>query len=275
MTIEKLPLEPDTLGPAGPPVVVRRSSTSFEDLGISPDGMTLATRTVGRVEDLCLVSTDGQKLRRLTHDEFRNRGPAFTADGRRLVFYSNREGDYGTYSIAADGSGLARLTPGGSAFYLYPALSPDGRFFAASSFDARVAVFPLVAGTSGSLSVGPQVSEFESRWPWSWSRDGQRVLAAGPGPGGALEALLCTPEKRTCEGLGIRAYVALFAPDGRRVILTTTDGIRVLDLASRASRLIHPAPEGTLQRMALSPDGRALYFLRNVTESDIWVGTFK
>jgi serine/threonine protein kinase len=275
MTIEKLALEPGTLNPSGPPVVVRRSSTAFEDLEISPDGATLATRTVGRVEDLCLVSTDGQKLRRLTHDEFRNRGPAFTADGTRLVFYSSRDGDYGAYSIATDGSGLARLTPPKSPFYLYPALSSDGRFFAASSFDARVAVFPLVAGAGGSLAVGTPVSEFESRWPWSFSRDGVRLLVAGPGGDLLLEALVCTPAKKTCEDLGVRAYAGQIAPDGRKAVFSTADGIRVLDLASRQSRLILPAPEGTLQRIALSPDGRALYFLRNVTESDIWVGTFR
>jgi eukaryotic-like serine/threonine-protein kinase len=275
MTIEKLALEPGTLNPVGPPVVLRRSSTAFEDLEISPDGATLATRTAGRIEDICLVSADGQKLRRLTHDELRNRAPVFTADGKRLVFYSNREGDYGAYSISADGSGLSRLTPAKSPFYLYPALSPDGRFIAAASFDTRVAVFPLVAGSGGALSVGVQASELPSRWPWGWSREGTRLLAAGPGGELALEALLCTPEKKDCEDLGVRAYNAKFAPDGRKVVLSTPDGIRVLDLATRQSRLIHPAAEGTLQRIALSPDGRALYFLRNVTESDIWVGTFR
>ena len=74
MTIEKLALDPATHKPIGPPVVIRRSSITFDDLGISPDGETIATRTVGRTEDICLVSADGQKLRRVTHDEFRNRG---------------------------------------------------------------------------------------------------------------------------------------------------------------------------------------------------------
>ena len=275
MTVEKLSLDPAALAPTGPPVVLRRSSTSFEDLNVSPDGTTLATRTVGRVEDLCLVSTDGLKLRRLTRDTFRNRAPAFTADGRRLAFYSNREGDYGAYSIASDGSGLSRLTPAASPFYLYPALSPDGRYLAASSFDARVAVFPVAAGTGGSASAGASVAEFASRWPWGWSRDGSRLLAAGPGPGGDLEALLCTVATGKCENLGVRAYVALFSPDARKVVFSAADGIRVLDLAGRASRLILPAPEGTLQRLALSLDGKSLYFLRNVTESDVWVGTFQ
>jgi Tol biopolymer transport system component len=274
MTIEKLALDPRTLEPQGPPAVLRRSSTAFQDLTTSPDGATLATRTVGRLEDLCLVSTDGQRLRRLTHDEFRNRAPSFTADGARVVFYSTRDGDYGLYSIAADGSGLARLTPPKSPFYLYPALSPDGRFVAVASFDTRVAIFPLSV-KDGAPSAGPPVAELVSRWPWSWSPDGTRLLAAGPGGDLALEALLCTPGKKACDGLGLRAYVGQFAPDGRRALLSTPDGVRVLDLATKQSRLILSAAEGTLQRIALSPDGRALYFLRNVTESDIWVGTFR
>jgi Tol biopolymer transport system component len=286
MTVEKLALDPGTHTPIGPPVVIRRSSTSFEDLQISPDDGTLATRTVGRVEDLCLVSIDGQKLRHVTDDEFRDRAPVFAAGGSRLVFYSDRGGDYGVYSIATDGSGLSPLLPTGSAYYRYPTPSPDGRFLAVGARVARrVAVFPLVAGAGGSLSVGAQVLfEFESRWPWSWSRDSTRVLAAGPEFGWDLlklsaEVLLCTPEKKTCEGLGIRANFALFTPDGRSAILTAADGIRVVDLASRTSprtsRLIHPAPDGTLARIALSADGRSLYFLRNVTEGDIWVGTFR
>ena len=274
MTIEKLALDPRTLEPQGPPAVLRRSSIAFQDLTISPDGATLATRTVGRLEDLCLVSADGQRLRRLTHDEFRNRAPSFSANGARVVFYSTRDGDYGLYSIAADGSGLARVTPPGSRFYLYPALSPDGRFVAAASFDTRVAVFPLSV-KDGVPSAGEPVAEFASRWPWSWSPDSTRLLAAGPGGDLALEAHLCTPGKNSCESLGVRAYVGLFAPDGRRAVLSTPDGVRVLDLATKQSRLILPAAQGTLQRITLSADGRALYFLRDVTESDIWVGTFR
>ncbi len=283
MTIEKLTLDPGTHDSIGLPVVLRRSSTSFDDLVISPDGMTLATRTVGRNEDLCLVSVDGQKLRRLTRDEYRNRGPVFTPGGSRLVFYSSREGDYAIYSIAGDGSNVLPLTAEKSPYYFYPALSPDGRFLAAGRQGGRVAVFPLVTGAAGSSSLGAQVFEFESRWPWSWSRDSTRLLALGPGVDygfrAMAEAILCTPANQACEGLGIRANSGVFTPDGRSAILTTSDGIRVLDLAiragPRASRLILPAPDGTLMRIALSADGRSLYFLRNMTESDIWVGTFR
>ncbi|HEX7669507.1 MAG TPA: hypothetical protein VF395_07990, partial [Polyangiaceae bacterium] len=177
---------------------------------------------------------------------------------------------------AADGSGLSPLTPDGSAFFDNPALSPDGRFYAAAAgADSVLGVFPLTSGAGGSLSVGAKVTEFPSAEAWGWSRDSTQLLAGGPGGALARETLLCAPAKKTCENLGIRAYGAVFAPDGRSAVLTATDGIRVLDLASRASRLVYPAPEGTLRQIALAPDGRSLYFLRDVTEGDIWVGTFR
>ncbi|MEO8054090.1 MAG: protein kinase [Acidobacteriota bacterium] len=275
MSIEKLALEPGTLRAAGPPRIIRSSSTSFEDLNLSPDGSTLITRTVGRIEDLCLLPVDGGKLRRVTHDEFRNRGAVFTPDGKRLVFYSNRGGDYREFSVAVDGSGVQPVTPEGSPFYLYPAISRDGRFLAAASFDAKVAVMPLTAGPGGAPAAAAPLVQFGSRWPWAWSPDGRQVLAAGPGGENDLPAILCTIETKACRDLGIRAFSAQFAPDGRTAIFATPDGIRALDLAARVSRLVYAVPDGSVRRFAVSPDGRSLYFLRDVTEGDIWVGTFR
>ena len=275
MSIEKLALEPGTLRASGPARILRSSSTSFEDMNISPDGSTLATRTVGRIEDLCLLPVDGSKLRRVTRDAFRNRAPVFTPDGKRLVFYSNRGGDYREFSVAADGSGVQPVTPEKSMFYLYPAISRDGRFLAAASFDAKVTVMPLTPGPGGAPVAGAPIAEFDSRWPWGWSADGRQLLAAGTGGGNELPALLCTIETKTCQDLGIRAYSAGFAPDGRTAVFATPDGIRAVDLATRASRLVYAVPDGSVRRFAVAPDGRAVYFLRNVTEGDIWVGTFK
>ena len=46
-------------------------------------------------------------------------------------------------------------------------------------------------------------------------------------------------------------------------------------LASDVTELVYAVPDGSVRRFAVAPDGRALYFLRDVTEGDIWVGTFK
>ena len=275
MTIEKLALEPGTLRVMGSPSVLRRSSTTFEYLAVSPDGATLATRTIGRVEDLCLISADGLKLRRLTHDAFRNRAPAFTPDGNRLVFFSDRGGDYHVFSIAVDGSGIQPLSAEAPLFYTNPVPSPDGRFLAVSSFDLRLAVYPLSADPGGKLSTGLSLAEFPSSWVWAWSPESRRLLAAGPVPEALAPALLCSLETKKCENLGIKAFAAQFAPGGRTALFAAADGIRALDLATHASRLVFAIPDSSVEQIALAPDGRALYLLRNVTESDIWVGTFR
>ena len=275
MTIERLTLDPKTLEPQGPPVVLRRSSTAFEDIAISPDGATLATRTVGRVEDLCLISADGQKLRRLTHDGFRNRGPAFTTDGARVVFYSTREGDYG--DLFGRGRRQRRRAP-------HP---------------GQVALLPLSGDFPGREAPRGGVVRHEARHlpadreeRDSRRRRGRRPVRSPVGRGTGRPGAIASSRPvraassrsrrpsvrsrrspaRASDG---RAYFALFGPDGRRAVAATPDGIRVFDLATKQSRLVLPAEETTLTRIALSRDGRSLYFLRNVTESDVWIGTFK
>jgi serine/threonine protein kinase len=276
-TIEKLVLEPRSLVATGTPSVLRRSSEPFVSLSISPDGSTLATYTIGRVEDLCLISSDGLRLRRLTHDAFRNREPTFTADGKRIVFYSDRGGDYAAYSIAVDGSDVRPLTPKGSPFFTYPHVSPDGRFLAITSSDDKVAVYPLSAGQGGEPTTGPLIAEFSSRMAWAWSPDSRQLLAAAPAGQGLLRrVVLCSLETKKCEELGIGAFSGQFTPDGRTVLFAAADGIRALDLASRASRLLYAIPDSSVRlTIALSRDGRALFFLKDVTEADIWVGTFR
>ena len=53
--------------------------------------------------------------RRLTDDRFVDRVPRWTGDSTRMVFHSNRSGEYKVWSIDVDGEGLRRLetTSGG------------------------------------------------------------------------------------------------------------------------------------------------------------------
>jgi Tol biopolymer transport system component len=273
MTIERLTLDPATLRVTGGPVPVRRSSTLFDDLRVSPDGQTIATRTIGRAEDVCLLSADGRSLRRLTSDRFRNRRPVFTPDGRRVVFYSNREGAFRIFSIALDGSGLRPVTEPGSPQYLFPLVSPDGRLLAASSNDGRLTVRALSAGPDGApVATGPKVAEFPARFATGFSPDG-RFLIAGTGPGAG--GLLCSIETSQCEDLGLRNAAPQFTLDGRAIVFLRHDGLCALDLASRAARLVHPIADGDELRFTMSPDGRSVYLKRIESEADIWVGTFR
>ncbi len=126
MTIEKVTLDPADLSSAGPPVVLRRGSAMFLDLEISPDGSTLATRTQGAAENLCVLTADGSSLRQLTRDSFRNRWARWSPDGQRIFFYSNRSGAYGVWTIKPDGSDMTRV-PGAARSELGGARPVAGR----------------------------------------------------------------------------------------------------------------------------------------------------
>ncbi|RMH44342.1 MAG: hypothetical protein D6689_02615 [Deltaproteobacteria bacterium] len=131
----------------------------------SPDGRLIAfaaDRRAGQGSLLWTVRPDGTDLHRLTppvagawfvHD----RRPAWSPDGRRVVFASNRhvpgpghDADFDIYAIDADGGDLVRLTedPGVADD---PAFSPDGaRVFFTSTRDAtsayEVEIYVMPAG---------------------------------------------------------------------------------------------------------------------------------
>jgi Tol biopolymer transport system component len=56
------------------------------------------------------MGADGGHQRRLTDDPADDVSPRWSADGSKLLFVSNRDGDYEIFVMNADGSGLTQLT---------------------------------------------------------------------------------------------------------------------------------------------------------------------
>jgi Tol biopolymer transport system component len=78
-----------------------------------------------RNQDVYAIREDGTGLVNLTDHPAVDNQPAWSPDGSKLAFRSNRDGDPEIYVMAADGSGITRLT-----FHAgldgEPAWSPDG-----------------------------------------------------------------------------------------------------------------------------------------------------
>ena len=97
---------------------ITREPYDHEDPAWSPDGRKiLFTRLSGSVYsdgDVYVMNADGRGQRNLTpsltHPFATDTTPAWSPDGRRILFVSNRDGKGEVYVMNADGSGLRKLT---------------------------------------------------------------------------------------------------------------------------------------------------------------------
>ena len=72
------------------------------------------------------MDADGANVRRLTRSVGLDTRPAWSPDGKRIAFTTNRDGNYEIYGMNADGSGQRNLTnhPGQDN---YATWSPDSK----------------------------------------------------------------------------------------------------------------------------------------------------
>jgi Tol biopolymer transport system component len=128
--LERAPYDPDAERIAGPRKVLHRSADRLWQMELSSDGRWLAFGTSEPRERLYLLRTDGSERRKLVDDEFRNRGPTVSPDGRWVAYYSNRSGFYRIWAIRSDGTG-DRLVGGSFEEDVNdPSWGPQGGLFA-------------------------------------------------------------------------------------------------------------------------------------------------
>ena len=98
---------------------------------------------------------------------------AYSPDGRKIAFFSDRSGAYEVWVCNSDGSNSVQLTSCGG-IDNGPRWSPDGRTIAITVYDGRYQSIYLISANGGiprRLTSDPGV---EDKWP-SWSQDGQWI----------------------------------------------------------------------------------------------------
>ena len=97
------------------------------DPDIAPDGETLVFATTRNAEhpDIFLKNVQGSALTQLTGDPADDIQPRFSPDGRRVVFASNRAGNWDIWMINRDGTGLTQLSDDRTD-EVAPCWTPDG-----------------------------------------------------------------------------------------------------------------------------------------------------
>jgi WD40 repeat protein len=149
--------------------------------------------------DIYIAHSDGSGFRRIAGGPGVDSDTRFTADGKRIEFYSAPtpwdldSSDAGLYSVAVDGSDEHRLTLGAGMYN--PTPSPDGRYFA---FGKEGVLWTMDAGggdlrswrTPGNNSIG-----------FVWSTEAPRLFfLSSPVPGDAPWTIHVADLSRPDEG---------------------------------------------------------------------------
>lgn len=228
------------------------------------------------------MRADGSGEGRLTRDDdgdgstpaetFFQVEPAWSPDGKRIAFASQRSGRSHIYVMDADGSGTKQLTTGGHDD-VNPTWSPDGSRLA---FERDRTLWVMAADGTGARRFTRALGG-EERDP-SWSPDGKWVAYVYRKPGfTAREIWRVRPDGsggRELTKLNVNSTTPAWAPDSRRITFSSnandnryqvyeirSDGTGLRRLTFQPGEYFDPSwsPDGSL--LLLERDG--VVYVRN------------
>ena len=136
-----------------------------ESVTWTPDGKIVYASRTGENWDLWIANADGSDSRQLTADAFIDHQPSVSADGRYIVFQSNRSGARNLWRVDADGSNPKQLTEG-AYDDAAPVWSPDGRFVVFSSQrSGKWALWKVGADGGAPVPLSDQVAQLPAISP--------------------------------------------------------------------------------------------------------------
>jgi serine/threonine protein kinase len=280
--IQRLTLAPGFM-PSGDPSWVTTGSRVWANPDPSPDGDFVTYYS--RIEPeghLYISRADGTGQRQLTGDAFLDRMPRWAPDGKWISFFSNRSGRLQIWKIRSDGGELQPMTQF-SEELAYPLWSPDARRLAAVTIsqakrheafiiDATRPWNPQERQTLPPVPGSP--SPFTAT---SWSPDGQQMVgfsgSASPSSGVIVFALQTQRYERMTTNLG---EWPVWMADNRHVLMG--DGGKhfwLLDTKTKEARQVYSGGRDVLGPPRPTIDGRAIFYPRRVTESDIHLMTLR
>ena len=258
---------------------------------LSPDGKSVvyASKTVGNW-DLYLQRVGGKNPRNLTADSNADdTQPAFSPDGERIAFRSDRERG-GIFVMGATGESVKRLTD----FGFHPAWSPDGREVVFSTHNIEdpndrseersdVWIVNSATGEKRQLTgenVGdaaqPQWSPSGARIAyWSRRKGGQRDVFTISAAGGTPVAVTDDPDFD---------WNPVWSPDGKYLYFASDRGGQMNlwrvpieestgKVTGQPESLTTPSPYA--QHLSFSRDGRRAVYVSQVSSKNILKANFK
>jgi dipeptidyl aminopeptidase/acylaminoacyl peptidase len=246
---------------------VTAETRPFRGARLSPDGWSLAVTIQDTGSSLWLFDLRRSSWHRLTFTGDVD-SPAWTPDGRRIVYSSNAEGPPAIYAVPADGSAPpTRLSPPSTLLIDMPSVSPDGRValvgvqdarsddIYALSLDARRALEPFV--NTAASETSPAFSPSGQLVAYTSNESGRREVYVRRVAGGGRRWVVSTGGGATPRWR--RDERELFYLDGPRLMAVPVDPGGELTIG--APRLLFEEPalawsNADIARYDVTPDGQ-------------------
>jgi Tol biopolymer transport system component len=222
-------------------------------------GTASAELAFARSGDIWTIGADGERARLLLRRAY---SPAWSPDGSRLAFVSNRSGDEEIYIARPDGSGVARLTklPGAD---LSPAWSSDGRRLA---WSRNAEIWTMSASGAAKRRLVARVKPWHEHHSPAWHRT--TIVYSSTRVSAFNTELFRAPAQRltfTKGSDGVLGDDSMpdFTPDGRRIVFTSNRDrqaeIYVMNANGSGQKRLTRRP-GDDWAPDVSPDGALIAF---------------
>jgi Tol biopolymer transport system component len=269
------------------PTSVTRSPTSPtpESPAVSLEGRIAFSRYTYQFDnaDIYVMNADGTGVERLTDNPAYDVSPAWSPNGTRIAFASDRDGDYDLYVMNADGSGVERLAniPWHEAD---PAWAPDGETIAflfpvgdpssvpvkdiPQNFNDLPQIGVMNADGTGVSRLDSDREREYSSGP-SWSPDGTKIAFVRESGGMNTDIYIMNRDGTGVERLTddpAKEVAPEWSPDGTKIAFQSDrdDGheIYVMNADGTGAAKVTDSP-AMVALPSWSPDGTALAFINN------------
>jgi serine/threonine-protein kinase len=204
---------------------------------LSPDGTRIVFFSLDQENDLWIWDLGRARLTRLTLDPGQDWFPVWTPDGRRIVFSSNRGGQFNLWWQAADGTGTAERLTTSSHVQFVTGITPDGTAVVFNEATPTMGFDLLQLALDGTRGVTPLLQTTFDERSGTVSPDG-RWLAYESNSSGPTEI-----------------YIRPFPNVGGGQWQVSTAGGRAPLWARNGKELFYVGADGTLLRVPVEASG--------------------